>query len=324
MAGTRRAGGKGDRQVGLATPRSPTPQSGRIGRGPPGALTPRIRRVSAAVMFAILAAACFGAARAEDVLARAGCAEPTAVAGMVAAVGERGTLVLADGRVVRLAGVEIAAPADAADAEGGQFAVAAAELVTRLAVGAELRLPAQPGTDRYGRISAQIRLSRPGEAPAWPQSALVDAGLARVIGAAHERDCLAELLVLEREARAARRGLWSGEHGRVFAAGDPSLSRRTDLYRLVEGRVLSLGRTSGAVYLNFGRDWSTDFTAVILTPDAARFAEASVDLDRLDGARVRIRGWLTLRNGPTIRVDHPEQIEILDDDERDGGAAGGR
>jgi hypothetical protein len=40
------------------------------------------------------------------------------------------------------------------------------------------------------------------------------------------------------------------------------------------------------------------------------FAAAGVDLKDLEGRRLRVRGWVELRNGPLIQASAPEQIEI--------------
>ena len=66
------------------------------------------------------------------------------------------------------------------------------------------------------------------------------------------------------------------------------------------------------VYLNFGRDWSRDLTVTIGIADVEVFEAEGGPLDILAGQRVRVRGWLRQWDGPWIRVDHPEQIELLD------------
>ena len=66
------------------------------------------------------------------------------------------------------------------------------------------------------------------------------------------------------------------------------------------------------MFLNFGRYWKEDFTAVI---DARRAASVCRCRDsircKLGGALVRVRGWIDDRDGPRIEVTHPEQIEVL-------------
>ena len=69
---------------------------------------------------------------------------------------------------------------------------------------------------------------------------------------------------------------------------------------------------SGRVYLNFGSDWRTDFTVRIDPADASRFETAGMDLLALEGQVIRVRGWVQDENGPMIRVDHPERIELVD------------
>jgi micrococcal nuclease len=79
----------------------------------------------------------------------------------------------------------------------------------------------------------------------------------------------------------------------------------------VEGRVLQAERSGGRLYLNFGRTWKEDFTAVIDARALKSFAVAKLDPEKLGGALVRIRGWVDDRDGPRIEVTHPEQIEVL-------------
>ncbi len=45
---------------------------------------------------------------------------------------------------------------------------------------------------------------------------------------------------------------------------------------------------------------------------ATFFDKASLDPAACTGRSIRVRGWLTKRNGPMIRATHPEQIELLD------------
>jgi micrococcal nuclease len=91
------------------------------------------------------------------------------------------------------------------------------------------------------------------------------------------------------------------------------LGRLTHSYQLVEGTVASVGQGGGRIYLNFAKDWRSDFTISVERKDAAVFTTAAIDLKDLTGKRVRVRGWVEWRNGPMIEATHPEQIEILPD-----------
>ena len=80
---------------------------------------------------------------------------------------------------------------------------------------------------------------------------------------------------------------------------------------MVEGRVLKAARSGSRVYLNFGRHYKEDFTAVIEAKALRLFTEDKLDPLKLGGALVRLRGWVDLNDGPRIEITHPEQIEVL-------------
>lgn len=61
--------------------------------------------------------------------------------------------------------------------------------------------------------------------------------------------------------------------------------------------------------MNFAEDWRRDFTIAIARKDLAAFE--TLDLERLAGSRVRVRGWVEWWNGPVIKATHLEQIEVL-------------
>ena len=89
------------------------------------------------------------------------------------------------------------------------------------------------------------------------------------------------------------------------------LSSWIGTFQLVEGKVLKAARIKGRVYLNFGDDWKTDFTVTIGVPARRMFREAGTDPLSLEGKRIRVRGWLKRYNGPMIAATHPEQIEVV-------------
>ena len=76
------------------------------------------------------------------------------------------------------------------------------------------------------------------------------------------------------------------------------LGRLTHSYQLVEGTVAPVGEGGGRIYLNFAKDWRSDFTISVDRKDAPAFAAAGIDLKALPGKRLRVRGFLGWRNGP--------------------------
>jgi micrococcal nuclease len=168
--------------------------------------------------------------------------------------------------------------------------------------------------DRFGRALAQVYLVGENGPDEWLQAHLVEQGLARVLTHADNRAAAALLLPLEAEARANRAGFWRDPENRVRDTHPDALAQDVGSVQLVEGRVMSVVRVaSGRTYLNFGLDWRTDFTVAVEAGDLERFETAGLDLAALATRQVRVRGWISEQNGPMIRIDHPERIEILPD-----------
>ena len=218
--------------------------------------------------------------------------------------GVAGILVLADGRTVRLADVAIATGA-AGDEALRRLGALAARTVTIHPVGA--------GPDRYGDLRAHVALSAGDEAGSgagWLQASLVGDGLAHVAPDVLASPCVDDLLPVEDAARGARAGLW-GEGRWPVPAGMRGLADRAGQYAFVEGRVLTSGESRQVVYLNFGRDWATDFTVLVRKSDLRGWPAEARDVTALVGSRVRARGRLESWNGGLIRVEHPAQIEVV-------------
>lgn len=230
--------------------------------------------------------------------------------GTVASVVDGDTVVLGEGPVVRLVGIQAPRLSKGRPSvPDWPLARKARETLAGLVLGKKVRL-AYGGEkrDRYDRVLAQMFL----DDGTWVQQAMLARGMARVYTFPDNRACAAELLAAERQGRAERAGLWTDPFYAILAADKPNrFAGLEGRYVLVEGRIVSTGKSGGRVYLDFGRDWSADFT-VIIGPSALRlFDKAGIEPDGLGGSLVRVRGWLDRRNGPVIEVTHPEQIEVL-------------
>jgi endonuclease YncB( thermonuclease family) len=241
------------------------------------------------------------------------CDLPPGETATVASILDGETMALTDGRALRLLGVKAPAPPLGwSGEEPWPFVAESTVALERLASGAtvELRYEARR-EDRHGHVLAQVFLVRDGTR-IWLQEALVVQGFARVYSLADTRACVPALLVAEKEAREARRGLWRSWAYRVQDAGEPKrLGRLTHSYQLVEGRVHAIGEGRKLLYVNFAEDWRSDFTITIERKTLARFEVAGLDLGALPGSRVRVRGVVEWWNGPMIAATHPEQIEVL-------------
>lgn len=167
-----------------------------------------------------------------------------------------------------------------------------------------------PDPDRYGRLPVDV--VDPND-PFSLRRHLVAEGLALVHPRSRVDTCCAALYRAEAGARRAGKGVWVNPAGliRKINRQTGSTSLPVSDFAIVEGRILSVGDRERALYLNFGRRWSTDFTVAVAK---SGFSGTEEDLERLAGLagkRVRVRGVSDAWQGGRIRVTDPDQIEIL-------------
>lgn len=163
----------------------------------------------------------------------------------------------------------------------------------------------QSPVDRHGRHLAHLRRAD----GLWVQGEMLRQGWARVYSFPDNRLVVPDMLALERESRTNGAGIWS--HPNYAVRGPDDLGDLIGRFEIVEGKVVAAEVHKGTGYLNFGKDWRSDFTLVIRKRALAVFKEAGIDIAAYAGQRIRARGWLKERNGPMIEVTHPEQIETL-------------
>jgi endonuclease YncB( thermonuclease family) len=236
---------------------------------------------------------------------------PGGTAGVVEVV-DGDTVILDDGRQVRLVGIQ--APKLPLGREGFRawpLAEEAKVALERLVLGRQVALSyGGSRIDRYDRALAHLHVDPADTATGiWVQGALLRDGMARVYSFRDNRALVPEMLALEQQARAHRRGIWGLDWYAV--RGPDDLQRDIGSFQLVEGQVHATAVVRGRLYINFAEDWRSDFTISVAPRLLKLFKQADFPVDGLGGRRVRVRGWLKSFNGPLIEATHPEQIEIL-------------
>lgn len=257
--------------------------------------------------FALSAFACFVAGLFLVSAAIAGCwsGQPQTV--NINAYSDDGIFTLEDGRELVLSGLE--RPSSSASIKA--WRETAAPLIAHPVT---LYLEKPDAEDRYGRIRAFVVTSGN-----LLQESLIASGWARVYPIKGSHMCLAALMQAEVSARAAGHGIWSDPAYRLLDAADTAtLLDLNGTYQIVSGRVLAATRKRGRLYLNFGRDWKSDFTVTVAPSDARLFESPTfgggdVPSANIVGKRVRVRGFLGRYNGPDMEIMSPDQIEILGD-----------
>jgi endonuclease YncB( thermonuclease family) len=255
----------------------------------------------------------FGKAGAADTLSLNGLQKGKP--GIVARVIDGDTVHLADGRKVRLLGIQAPelhpAPDDPRPAE--PWAKQSSHALTQLLLHKEVALYYGPTRkDKFGRHLAHIVRAEDKSArtpPIWVQTYMLENGHARAYLFADNPVLSTELLQAESNARENNMGLWALKAYRIANANRPP--RHLHGFQIVQGRILHAEKVGNTIYWNFGKNWKTDFTIAIKKKYWPRFDHAPFPLNDWNGKSVRVRGWVFDKNGPMMQPDSPIQIEWL-------------
>ncbi len=184
--------------------------------------------------------------------------------------------------------------------------------------GRDVLVGASVGADRWGRAPARLFAAK-GDGPEAPfisvAAALLEEGLGRFRPDPAAAACAKAYLAAEARARDAARGLWADPALRPI---DPAaLDARARLsaakgLTIVEGKIRAIGETRGALYLNFGKNRSEDFSVVISRRDLSIFEASGINLRTLNGRQARVRGLIETGSGPRMQISAPAEIEIVD------------
>ncbi len=212
-----------------------------------------------------------------------------------------GDLLLTDGRVLRLAGLP--PPADEAASQRRQAALVL--WTTR-----DLRLVlASPEPDRWGRLVGDL--------------ALPDAGTGQVLTLA--LDLTARGLALPdparvlpgcREAFAQAEKQAKGVSVQNTVAIDPldleTAKARAGQFAAFEGQLVSVGERQRVTYLNFAWHRSKGASVVVPTRLWRDMQQRGWTADSLPRKRVRARGMIVFRDGPSLTLTSLSHFEVLD------------
>jgi hypothetical protein len=244
------------------------------------------------------------------------CSLENAVPATVAAVDEDFELLLDDGRRAALSGLEFpSAPARGAP----DVRAAARQRLSDWLSGKDVFLGGfSAGADRWGRLPARVFASQ-GEGAEAPLVsvgvALIEEGRARFRPDPPAAPCSRDYLAAEGRARAAARGIWADPAAAPVdpaAKGAAALLLRRKGMALVEGKILGVGESRAAIYLNFGQKRVAEFSVVISRRNLSIFEQAGIDPRKLNGRRARVRGLIETSFGPRIEISAPAEIELID------------
>jgi micrococcal nuclease len=227
----------------------------------------------------------------------------TADSAVVRRVVDGDSLMLADGREVRLIGVN--APEMGRDGAPEQpLARAARTLLASLVEGRKVKLVYETERhDRYRRILAHVLFTDADGTERSAEEALLASGLAWMVAIPPNVGWVSRLQVAESEARSAGRGVWV--EPRLAALPVERLGPTTTGFQLVTGTVEHLGQSRYAYYFEL----APRVTVVVPREDWARYFANLGNPDQLVGKAVQVRGWVTPHErGLRLRVGHPAML----------------
>ena len=227
--------------------------------------------------------------------------------GTVVEVVDGDTVILDDGREVRLVGTQAPKlPLGRPDFVAWPLSDEAKAHLEDLILSRAVSLHAGgQAMDRHGRHLAHLVRIDDG---LWVQGQMLADGMARVYTFPDNRALAAAMYDRERAARAAGDGIWADPY---YAVRSPDQTNGDiGSFQVVRGLVVEAAEVRGRIYLNFGQDWRSDFTVTVAPRDTEVFEAAGLDLLGLEGQTIQVRGWVDRYNGPQIVATHPEQIEV--------------
>lgn len=232
----------------------------------------------------------------------------------VAGIIDAQTVLLKDGRIVRLLG--LAFPS-AMTSEVPEIIFTAKERLEKLLPeGTEILVyqrrhqtpDARRGhVNRMGHLLAHIVRKDNSQ---WINGTIVAEGLAWVMTDSANHELANPLYALEQSTRNGKKTIWSDES--IYGLLTPDTARSGDgQFRVIEGIVKKSATSKNNLYLNFGKDWRSDFT-VMISPSLRRsLSRQGIDPMSLSGKTIRVRGWVRSWNGPFMELETPERLEIV-------------
>lgn len=209
------------------------------------------------------------------------------------------TVVLRDNRTVRLVGIN-APERGRGGAPDEPFYAAAHQRLKALVENKTVTLEYEDeGQDRHGRTLAHLIVDG-----VSVESILIKEGLVTAVAVPPNVREAVRLFAVEREARAARRGLWG--HAASTPQTAETLSASDTGYRFVRGTVTRIGNSRKAYYLDMGPRFAVRISHV----DWARhFRNRPEDWK---GKRLLVRGWVSEHESRLhLNAGHPLMIEQL-------------
>ncbi len=220
---------------------------------------------------------------------------------------------LEDGQTIALGDREfcltdIVAPSSRPDRGARAFAASFAQIALKaLAHYGEAAPDMAAPTDRWGRLTGPLNWKTADGRNTTLQELLLSQGAARVAPQSAYHEFIDRCFRAEDAAREAALGLW---RDKAYRIRDAAAGEWTSGFQIYRGFIRSASDRGGRIFLNFGDDFRTDFTATA-PKGALRRWRSKPDIALLVGRSAEIRGLVQSINGPSIELAHEKQLRLL-------------
>lgn len=243
----------------------------------------------------------------------AACGLKPAAPGTVVEAKTTGAFRLQDGRKLKLSGVRTAP---------------SPKLLENLVGRSVIPYQAAKRADRTNFTAAHILLpdTAGDQEPIWLQQALLQQGQAFIYIYPDQVSCAKALRSSENTARKAGLGIWgldllgaapmSGLQAlpAIFLGQANQMVAETAAghYGIIRGLVISTGSAGRWRYLNFGRNYTQDFTVRLTASVEKHLSDHGFTLKGLKNRTIEVRGIIQSNGGPLIDVFDKAQMVILE------------
>lgn len=218
------------------------------------------------------------------------------------------TILLKNGTIIRLASIDIP---DFHIWRDAPYSEAALELLQKtLPEGTEVMMY-QTRMAKKGRITRmkhELAHLVTKKDPIWIQGLLLSRGLARVYTSPNATEMLTQMYKAEQNARATKQGIWAQNSDHLILTPETA-EKAMGEFAIIEGVVQKTATVRNNIYLNFGKNWKTDFTIMISPANRKKLAHNGIDPLSMAHKTVRVRGWLREYNGPMIELEDISHLE---------------
>jgi micrococcal nuclease len=223
----------------------------------------------------------------------------TGVPVSIARVTDGDTVVLSDGRRVRLIGINTL-ELNSTLPQDREWAVSAkTELEKQIQYKRVYLILGLEEFDRHGRTLAHLRLNDGSSAA----EALISKGLGVSIAVGSNERCADQYEHSEQSARQARLGIWNKPGN--WLNNDKPLTVRERGFRLVTSTVLKARKSKNRISLELKN-------GLRVTLNRHFFAAPSTQAQNLLGKRIEVRGWIGKDSGKiNLTLSHPSNLRVL-------------